>query len=85
MAQESEYRRQTSHQPISPADDPSLQRANLTRHSARDDDMASPSTEAARDPAPTRHEPDTETERVLEKGKYETAEPYRPPKGNRFV
>ena len=48
------------------------------------DDVASPSREAAHDPAPTRHEPDTEAERVAEKGKYEAAEPFRSKKGNRF-
>ena len=48
------------------------------------DDVGHPSQEGARDPAPTRHEPDTEAQRVAEKGKYEAAEPYRSRKGNRF-
>ena len=84
-AQEAEYRRnQVLHQHAQvPTDDPSLKRANLLRQTPRDD-TGSPSTEAQRDPAATRHEPFTEAERVLEKGKYEAAEPFRPPKGNRF-
>ncbi|KAK2814126.1 hypothetical protein FQN50_000530 [Emmonsiellopsis sp. PD_5] len=48
------------------------------------DDTASPSTEVGHDPAPTRHEPETEAQGVEEKGKYEASEPYRSRKGNRF-
>jgi hypothetical protein len=69
---------------INPADDPSLKRANMTRFQNATDDVASPSAEASHDPAPTRHEPMTENDRVSEKGKYEAAEPFRPPRGNRF-
>lgn len=47
-------------------------------------DDLSPSSQASHDPAATRHEPETEAERVLEKSKYETAQPFRPPRGNRF-
>jgi hypothetical protein len=68
----------------SPSDDASLKRANMARFQNAADDVASPSTEASHDPAPTRHEPLTEADRVLEKGKYETSTPYRPPTGNRF-
>lgn len=67
-----------------PTDDASLKRANMTRFQNAADDVASPSAEASHDPAPTRHEPMTENDRVLEKGKYEAAEPFRPPRGNRF-
>lgn len=83
---EAEHRRQTAQNPQSanPADDASLKRANMTRFQSAADDVASPSSEASHDPAATRHEPETEEERVLEKSKYETAAPYRPPKGNRF-
>lgn len=84
---EAEHRRQvtqTQPQSSSPADDGSLKRANMTRFQSAADDVASPSSEASHDPAPTRHEPETEAEKVLEKSKYETAVPYRPPKGNRF-
>ncbi|KAJ5795207.1 hypothetical protein N7457_001806 [Penicillium paradoxum] len=67
-----------------PSNDASLKRANMARSQNASDDAASPSVEASHDPAATRHEPLTETDRVLEKGKYETAQPYRPPSGNRF-
>lgn len=68
-----------------PTDDPSLQRAsNLSDSYQARDDVASPSSEAGQDPAPTRHEPETEEEKMLEKSKYEAAQPFRPPKGNRF-
>lgn len=53
-----------------------------SRPNATDD--LSPSSQASQDPAATRHEPETEAERVLEKSKYETAQPFRPPRGNRF-
>ncbi|BCR89515.1 uncharacterized protein ACHE_50714S [Aspergillus chevalieri] len=53
-----------------------------SRPNATDD--LSPSSQASHDPAATRHEPETEAERVLEKSKYETAQPFRPPRGNRF-
>ncbi|KAI1813542.1 hypothetical protein GGS20DRAFT_552987 [Poronia punctata] len=44
----------------------------------------SPSREASSDPAPTRHAPTTEDQRVFEKSKYETSTPFRSPKGDRF-
>lgn len=65
-------------------EDASLKRANMTQMQNAADDVASPSAEASHDPAPTRHEPMTENERVVEKGKYEAAAPFRPPRGNRF-
>lgn len=64
--------------------DANLGRSNTARFQNSADDVASPSAEASHDPAPTRHEPMTEIDRVLEKGKYEAAEPFRPPPGNRF-
>jgi hypothetical protein len=51
---------------------------------ARSDSTGSPSQEATIDPAPTRHAPHTEGERVREKSKYETSEPFRAKKGDRF-
>lgn len=48
------------------------------------DDVGSPSTEASRDPAPTRHAPENEAQGISEKGKYEATEVYRSKKGNRF-
>ncbi|RKU43429.1 hypothetical protein DL546_005597 [Coniochaeta pulveracea] len=50
----------------------------------RTDTAGSPSQEASRDPAPTRHAPTTEQERVFEKSKYEAPVPFRSPKGDRF-
>ncbi|UKZ72739.1 hypothetical protein TrVFT333_000373 [Trichoderma virens FT-333] len=51
---------------------------------ARTDNAGSPSQEASNDPAPTRHAPATESERVAEKSKYESDTPYRTRKGDRF-
>lgn len=85
---EAEHRRQEAAKLASkaapPTEDPSLKRANMARFQSAADDVASPSIEASHDPAPTGHEPDTEADRVLEKGKYEAAQPFRPPRGNRF-
>ncbi|KEY67847.1 hypothetical protein S7711_04984 [Stachybotrys chartarum IBT 7711] len=50
----------------------------------RFDKAGSPSQEASGDPAPTRHAPATESERILEKSKYESAVPLRARKGDRF-
>ncbi|PKY03873.1 hypothetical protein P168DRAFT_305179 [Aspergillus campestris IBT 28561] len=61
-----------------------LNRGNIPRGENAADNTNSPSVEASLDPAPTRHEPLTEAERVSEKGKYEAARPFRPPPGNRF-
>ncbi|PSS00790.1 hypothetical protein BD289DRAFT_423319 [Coniella lustricola] len=47
------------------------------------DPVGSPSREE-NDPAPTRHAPTTEGERVLEKSKYESSTPFRSKKGDRF-
>ncbi|KAI0006927.1 hypothetical protein F4779DRAFT_594269 [Xylariaceae sp. FL0662B] len=51
---------------------------------ARTDAVGSPSQEASSDPAPTRHAPATEGQRVVEKSKYESSVPFRSPKGDRF-
>ncbi|KAH6893105.1 hypothetical protein B0T10DRAFT_457216 [Thelonectria olida] len=51
---------------------------------ARTDSTGSPSQEASSDPAPTRHAPATESQRVGEKSKYESTAVYRSPKGDRF-
>ena len=51
---------------------------------ARTDMAGSPSYEANNDPAPTRHAPATEGQRVFEKSKYEATVPFRSPKGDRF-
>jgi hypothetical protein len=46
---------------------------------------AEPSAEAHSDPAPTRHAPTTETQKVLEKSKFEASEVWKSPKGGRFT
>ena len=43
-----------------------------------------PSMQASQDPAPTRHAPEDERQRVGEKSKYEANEVYRSRKGDRF-
>ncbi|KAI9722941.1 MAG: hypothetical protein M1812_001390 [Candelaria pacifica] len=48
------------------------------------DVAGSPSQEASHDPAPTRHAPENEHQRVREKSKYEASEPFRAKKGDRF-
>ncbi|KAJ5512198.1 hypothetical protein N7463_001750 [Penicillium fimorum] len=80
---EDEHKRQAQ-VPTSTPSNISSKQASMARLPDAPDDAALPSLEASHDPAPTRHEPLTESERVLEKGKYETAQPYRPPSGNRF-
>jgi hypothetical protein len=50
----------------------------------RSDHSGSPSQEATADPAPTRHAPESEGQRVREKSKYETSEPFISKKGDRF-
>ncbi|KAK1760875.1 hypothetical protein QBC47DRAFT_368452 [Echria macrotheca] len=51
---------------------------------ARTDTAGSPSQESSSDPAPTRHAPATEGQRVIEKSKYESSTPFRSTKGDRF-
>jgi hypothetical protein len=48
------------------------------------DEVASPSHEASHDPAPTRHEPEDEAQKMKEKSKYEASDVYRSRKGDRF-
>jgi hypothetical protein len=43
-----------------------------------------PSHEASSDPAPTRHAPEDEAQKVREKSKYEASDVYRSRKGDRF-
>jgi len=51
---------------------------------ARTDTAGSPSQESSADPAPTRHAPATEGQRVAEKSKYENTATFRSTKGDRF-
>jgi Domain of unknown function (DUF4748) len=66
------------------AEPPASSGAGRNGGPARADSTGSPSQEATLDPAPTRHAPHTEGERVREKSKYETSEPFRAKKGDRF-
>lgn len=50
----------------------------------RSDHSGSPSHESTLDPAATSHAPHTEGQRLREKSKYETGEPFRSKKGDRF-
>ncbi|KAH6685408.1 hypothetical protein F5X68DRAFT_233154 [Plectosphaerella plurivora] len=50
----------------------------------RTDFAGSPSQESSADPAPTRHAPATEGQRVVEKSKYESTAQFKAPKGDRF-
>jgi len=48
------------------------------------DHAGSPSSEASEDVEPVGHAPATQDQKVMEKSKYEAAEPYRSKKGDRF-
>ena len=64
----------------------STARAQNANTAVMGDDTAHPSQEASGlDPAPTRHAPETESQRVAEKSKYEATEVWRSRKGNRFT
>ncbi|TVY71163.1 hypothetical protein LSUE1_G005994 [Lachnellula suecica] len=58
--------------------------ASSTKTPPRSDASGSPSQEANIDPAPTRHAPESEEQRVRMKSKYEPVEPFRAKKGDRF-
>ncbi|KAF2744909.1 hypothetical protein M011DRAFT_527977 [Sporormia fimetaria CBS 119925] len=51
---------------------------------AQQRDEGSPSQEASMDPAPTRHAPEDEAQKMREKSKYEASDVYRSRKGDRF-
>jgi hypothetical protein len=64
---------------------PAASPGNLTNGGPpRSDSSGSPSQESTLDPAATRHAPHTEDQRVREKSKYETSDPFRSKKGDRF-
>jgi Domain of unknown function (DUF4748) len=48
------------------------------------ENVGSSSSGVSQDPAPSGHETETARDRILEKPKYQAAETFRPPKGNRF-
>ncbi|KAF2685452.1 hypothetical protein K458DRAFT_430957 [Lentithecium fluviatile CBS 122367] len=51
---------------------------------AQQDEASNPSREASKDPAPTRHAPEDEAQKMREKSKYEASDVYRSRKGDRF-
>ncbi|KAH7318182.1 hypothetical protein B0I35DRAFT_409116 [Stachybotrys elegans] len=55
-----------------------------SKEPARTDNAGSPSQEAGGDPAPTRHAPATESDRIREKSKFEPDVPLRVRSGDRF-
>lgn len=69
-----------------PSKQPAASSRSGTRNGGppRSDHSGSPSQEASIDPAPTSHAPESEGQRVREKSKYETSEPFRAKKGDRF-
>lgn len=75
MAQSMEYGDNVPSQPGS---------ASTMGGEPRTDAAGSPSQESSSDPAPTRHAPTTEQQRILEKSKYESSTPFKSPKGDRF-
>ncbi|KAF2276466.1 uncharacterized protein EI97DRAFT_501227 [Westerdykella ornata] len=48
------------------------------------DEAGNPSQEASQDPAPTRHAPEDEGQKMREKSKYEATDVFRSRKGDRF-
>ncbi len=85
MIESLEYSDNVPSRPLSSA---TMGGSTTTNHAnggpARTDAAGSPSQESSADPAPTRHAPATESQRVLEKSKYESNVPFRSPKGDRF-
>ena len=69
---------------IDPNQPRSSQTTSFGSNPARTDNVGSPSEEAGADPAPTRHEPETDSQRIAEKSKYETSTPFRGKRGDRF-
>lgn len=63
-----------------------LSKLNDPRNEApRTDAVGSPSQESSQDPAPTRHAPENEHQRLYEKSKYESSKPFVSRKGDRFA
>lgn len=48
------------------------------------DGAGQPSREASMDPAPTRHAPEDDAQKIQEKSKYEASDVYRQKRGDRF-
>jgi hypothetical protein len=81
---EADQRRRQMQEALEYSAKPATSSATKNGGPPRADHSGSPSQEASADPAPTRHAPESEGQRVREKSKYETAEPFRSKKGDRF-
>ncbi|AEO56830.1 hypothetical protein MYCTH_2302201 [Thermothelomyces thermophilus ATCC 42464] len=84
MIESLEYSENVPNRPLSSATTGGSNGSPANGGPARTDTAGSPSQESSSDPAPTRHAPATESQRVLEKSKYEASVPFRSPKGDRF-
>lgn len=84
MMESIEHSDNVPNRPLSSATMGGSNNADRDKAPARTDTAGSPSQESSSDPAPTRHAPTTEGERVLEKSKYEASTPFISPKGDRF-
>ncbi|KAL2135401.1 hypothetical protein VTI74DRAFT_8634 [Chaetomium olivicolor] len=84
MAESLEYSQNVPSQPLSSSAMGGSDAAANNGGPARTDTAGSPSQESSSDPAPTRHAPATEGQRVVEKSKYESSVPFKSPKGDRF-
>ncbi|KAL2167156.1 hypothetical protein VTG60DRAFT_1646 [Thermothelomyces hinnuleus] len=84
MIESLEYSENVPNRPLSSATMGGSNGSPANGGPARTDTAGSPSQESSSDPAPTRHAPATESQRVLEKSKYEASVPFRSPKGDRF-
>lgn len=84
MAESLEYSQNVPTRPLSSATMGGSDTGASNGGPARTDTAGSPSQESSSDPAPTRHAPATEGQRVVEKSKYESSVPFKSPKGDRF-
>jgi hypothetical protein len=84
MADSLEYSENVPSRPLSSATMGGSDASGTNGTPPRTDTAGSPSQESSSDPAPTRHAPANEGQRVLEKSKYESSVPFKSPKGDRF-
>lgn len=84
MADSLEYSQNVPARPLSSATMGGSDTGATNGTAPRTDTAGSPSQESSSDPAPTRHAPATEGQRVVEKSKYESSVPFKSPKGDRF-
>lgn len=83
-ADQQRRRQQEAYEHSAIASTPPISRKSTNGGPAKTDNTGSPSQEASADPAPTRHAPESEGQRIQEKSKYETTQPFRSKKGDRF-